>query len=350
MNSRIQNVCTYLKKNQLDAILISNDTNVTYLCGFPSSESWLLITKTKSYYLTDSRYVLEVKKKLKDIELVCYAKSFYYSILELAKIKRVKVLGFDANHLTVSQFSHLSNVARKSFKIVKTEAVVERFRQIKESKEVRLTRKALSIHKEAHHYLKRIVKPGITESEVLRKLEGFVRVRKCGFSFDPIVASGPNSCYAHASVTDRKIRANDVVLVDMGIDINGYKSDLTRMFFLGKISKLIYDVHSKVAEAQKRAIKSIKPGVKISEIDYQARNYLQKHKLDSYFGHALGHGVGLDIHEFPRISGQNNEILQENMIITIEPGVYLPGRFGVRVEDMVLVTKKGCEILSDDIY
>jgi len=175
------------------------------------------------------------------------------------------------------------------------------------------------------------------------------KLRGAGFSFAPIVASGPNSYYPHASVTDRKIRKNELVLIDMGIDLGGYKSDLTRMFFLGKIPKLVGQVNELVRVAQKKAIEKIKAGVSIAEIDDQARNYLAKQRLAKYFGHAIGHGIGLEIHENPRMSHENKSLLKEGMVITIEPAVYIPNKFGIRKEEMVLVKKEGCEVISDDI-
>jgi len=220
-------------------------------------------------------------------------------------------------------------------------------REVKDRTEVRRIQEALKLNLQAFQYLKGVIHPGITEREVLLKLEKYVKERKAGFSFDPIIASGPNSCFPHARVTDRKIRNNEPVLVDMGIDLQGYKSDLTRMFFLGKIPQLVNDVNVAVKSAQIQAIQKIRAGVLASDVDYEARNYLEKHRLGKFFGHSLGHGVGLEIHEGPRISQKSMSVLKEGMVFTVEPAVYLPHQFGIRIEDMVLVTKKGCEVLSD---
>jgi Xaa-Pro aminopeptidase len=227
--------------------------------------------------------------------------------------------------------------------------LVESLREVKEAKELAQIRKALRIHKQAHQFLKSVIRPKISEKDVLLKLTNFVLSKGVGFSFDPIVASGPNSCYPHAKVTNRKICSNEPVLIDMGIDVGGYKSDLTRMFFLGKISNLVRHVNDHVNEAQKRAIRKIQAGVSIAKVDFEARNYLESHKLAKYFGHALGHGVGLEIHEDPRLAQNNSAVLREGAVITVEPAVYMPNKFGIRIEDMVLVTKKGCQILSDNI-
>jgi Xaa-Pro aminopeptidase len=234
-------------------------------------------------------------------------------------------------------------------KVSDKDGFVEQFRMIKDDTEVAKIEKALAIHKDAYKYLSKIIKPGLSEEDILYKLEEFVRANRCKFSFLPIIASGPNSSLPHAKITKRKIAKNDVILVDIGIEVESYKSDLTRMFFLGRIPALIKEVEEIVRAAQKEAIKIIRPGISASEVDAQARNYLKEHKLDSYFKHSLGHGVGLEIHERPRLSPRDKTILQEGMIITVEPGVYIPGKFGIRIEDMVLVTKKGNRVLSDNI-
>jgi len=228
--------------------------------------------------------------------------------------------------------------------------LIEQFRMIKDSGEIALMRQALKIHFEALKRLKRWVKPGVTEMDVLFKLEDFVRSQNAGFSFAPIIASGPNGALPHAHPSRRVIKNHEPVLVDTGIDWKGYKSDLTRMFFLGRMPALVQEMNDWVKEAQSLAVAAIKPGAKAAEIDRVARGFLAKHKLDQYFGHSLGHGVGLDIHEEPRLSGKSAATLQAGMVVTVEPAVYLPGKFGIRLEEMVLVTEKGCEVLSEHYH
>ncbi len=352
MNSRLKALVKQLKSRKLDSILINSDHNIRYLTRFPASESWLFVTaKGKSYYITDSRYTLEAKAGLKGsgTSVVEYKKSFYLTLNELITSHKVRSLGIDQAHYTISQYIALRKQRPKSCKICPANQLVEDLRIIKDPGEVKAIKSALKIHAKALKYLKRIVKSGVTEYDILLKLEAFVRSHHCGFSFDPIVASGSNSCLPHAAVSRRKIRKNDVVLVDMGIDQNGYKSDLTRMFFLGKIPNLVRRTNEIVYQAQRQAIASIKPGVSAKHVDQQARKYLANNKLDKYFGHSLGHGVGLEIHEAPRLSPQSSTKLKPGMVVTVEPGVYLPGKFGIRIEDMVLVTDRGCEILSDNI-
>ncbi|MFA6378548.1 MAG: M24 family metallopeptidase, partial [Candidatus Omnitrophota bacterium] len=213
-------------------------------------------------------------------------------------------------------------------------------------KELAKIKKALDFHRQCLVYLKQIIQPGRSESQVFEKLERYVRAHHHQFSFPTIIASGPNSCFPHARITQRKLRRGEPVLVDMGIDVEGYKSDLTRMFFLGKIPHRVREVYDAVAQAQRFAIEKIKPGVLAKDIDAQARNFLKQQKLDSFFNHSLGHGVGLEIHEAPGISPKSSAVVKEGMVFTVEPGVYIPGQFGIRIEDMVLVTPKGHKVLS----
>ena len=331
-------------------MLVTKDVNLTYLTHFPASESWLLVSPKRSIYLTDSRYVLEAKKGLKGVEVHCYTQSMLDDFLKLAKDLGVKRVGFDPNHLTVAQFELIEKKCPQGISLVKASHLVENLRAVKDADELALMKGALAIHREALRFIKPKIRARVTEKDIDFILKKWVMERQVGFSFNSIVASGPNSCLPHAKPTDRIIKNNENVLLDMGIDLKGYKSDLTRIFFLGKIPQLIYDVKAYVTESQQLAIAKIKPGVAVSDVDKEARNYLRKNKLDQYFGHSLGHGVGLEIHENPRLSQKSKEILKEGMVVTVEPAVYIPNKFGIRVEDMILVTKKGSEVLSGNIH
>jgi Xaa-Pro aminopeptidase len=350
MNRRLKNLLGLLQKNKLDAYLVMKDINIRYLTDFPACESWLLVTTKGCFYITDFRYVLEAKKGLKGVKVEKYDKSFYKTLFDIMTTCKIKRLGIDERHLNVVQYKTLKKLAPAGVEIIEANNLVEDLREIKDSEEIKAIREALLIHDEALDLLKKVVKPGVTERDVFKKLDEFVRDENVGYSFPPIIASGPNSCYPHAKITDRMIQNNEPVLIDMGIDYQGYKSDLTRMFFLGRIPPLVEDVNDYVAEAQQKAIKAVRAGLKVSDLDKVARNSLKQHKLAQYFGHALGHGVGLEIHESPRLSQQNEAVLKEGMVITIEPAVYIPNKFGIRLEEMVLVNKKDCEVLSEHIY
>jgi Xaa-Pro aminopeptidase len=347
MNARLKRLVEdFSRHKNIDALLIVNDSNIRYLTQFPASESWLLVTKSKAFYITDSRYILEARQGLKGITVKQYSKMPCATLCELSKQYKIKRLGFDERHTSYALWKKLKEFCPRNAKLVAATGLVEALREVKDDGEIAQIRNSLKLHFKAIDFMKKVVKPGLTERKIALQLERFVKSHGAEFSFSPIIASGPNSCHPHARATDRVIRNNENVLLDFGIDINGYKSDLTRNFFLGRITPRVKQVHDALTLAQREAIALIKPGVTCAEVDTQARKVLRKFGLAKYFGHSLGHGVGLDIHESPRLSSQSTSILEEGMVVTVEPGVYIPNQFGVRVEDMVLVTKEGCEVLS----
>ncbi|MBF0570391.1 MAG: aminopeptidase P family protein [Candidatus Omnitrophica bacterium] len=347
MNTRLEKLVEdFSRHKNIDAFLIFNDSNIRYLTNFPALESWLLVTKIKAFYITDSRYALEARQGLDGISVKQYSRTPSATLCELCKQYKIKRLGFDEKHTSFALWKKLKEFCPRKPKLIPTIGMVESFREIKDEGEVAQIKNCLKLHFKAIDFMKKVVKPGLTERQVLLQLERFVKSNGAEFSFSPIIASGPNSCLPHARVTDRVIRNNEGVLLDFGIDLNGYKSDLTRNFFLGRITPHVKQVFDALTLAQREAISLIKPGVACSQVDAQARKVLRKFGLAKYFGHSLGHGVGVDIHEAPRLSSQSTSILEPGMVVTVEPGVYVPNQFGIRVEDMVLVTKEGCEVLS----
>lgn len=348
MTRRIKQLVSKFDKCNIDAYLVTCDVNVTYLTRFPAEESWLLVSPKKVFYITDFRYLAAARQGLKGMNVQQYTKSITATLFRLTKAMKVKHLGFDERYVSLSHYKRIQKDCPKETKLVARNNIVEQLREIKEKNEVDRIRDAIQLNLAAYQYLKRVIRPGLREQDVLLRLERYVKSRGAAFSFDPIIASGPNSCFPHAKVTDRKIRKNESVLVDMGIDIGGYKSDLTRIFFLGKIPPLLREVYDAVATAQRRSIKKIRAGLSAAEVDREARDYLKKQRLAKFFGHSLGHGVGLEVHEGPRISQHNTAILKEGMVFTVEPAVYIPHKFGIRIEDMVLVTHDGCEVMSQE--
>jgi Xaa-Pro aminopeptidase len=346
VNSRLKALTSQFSKHNLDALIVPKDVNIRYLTHFAACESWLLVTPKKAFYITDFRYILEANQGLKDAEVVRYEKSFYDTAFELAKKLGLKKIGIDERHISLALYKSMAKALPVRLKLVEANQLVENLREIKEKEELNSMREALKIHQGALKFIKKIVKPGITEYDVFLKLENYVKSKRVGFSFDPIIASGPNSCLPHGRVSSRKIKNNEPVLLDFGIDYKGYKSDLTRMCFLGRMPSLVTNYNEFVRRAQHKAIASIKAGVAAQFVDAQARNYLKEKGLDQFFGHSLGHGVGLEIHENPRLSQTSPTILKEGMVVTVEPAVYIPNQFGIRLEEMILVRKTDCEVLS----
>jgi Xaa-Pro aminopeptidase len=350
MNVRLSRLRMLLKGLGVDALLVTDDTNVSYLSSYASHDAWLFITQKHAYYVTDFRYTQEASAALTggDLSVVQFKDSIFRSIVMLAERSKVGRIGVDENRLNLGQYQRFKTLCSKKIKLKLLQSPVECLRMVKDADELSITRQAIKINLDAFSWIGARIKPGLSEKDILVLLEGFVRRRQVGFSFDPIIASGPNTALPHAKVTERKLLMGEPLLLDLGIEKDSYKSDLTRMFFLGKMTPSFSKALSIIKDAQWEAIRLMKPGVLAKDVDAAARKYLKKYGWDKYFGHSLGHGVGLDIHEMPRLSAKSGAILVENMVVTVEPGVYFPKKYGVRLEEMVLVTHKACEVLSGD--
>jgi Xaa-Pro aminopeptidase len=350
MNRRLPRIYSYLKDKGLDGLIISGEANISYLCEYTCRDAYLLISHKENVYFTDSRYTEELKKYLSGCRIVKANGSIFRLIAQSCTELRLKRIAFEERSLPFAEYAKISENLKKGAELIPTHNLVESLRQIKGTEELKKIKKAIWITKQAFDFIKSFVAIGRREIEVAAELERFIRYKGASSSaFDIIVASGPNSRFPHHLTSTRKIRNNETVLIDLGVDFEGYKSDLTRIFFLGKINTLNQDIYHTVKEAQARAIKKIKPAVEISEIDAAARQYIAHKGYGKFFVHNTGHGIGLQIHEDPQISSNEGSELKPGMVFTVEPGIYLPERFGVRIEDMVLVSKEGCEVLSGAI-
>jgi Xaa-Pro aminopeptidase len=352
MNLRLRDLCSRIAKAKLDCLLVTTPANISYLVKFASHDSYLLVSKEKGIYFTDSRYIDEVRPRLLKEDLAAKLTSgpVFDTIAAACEDLNLKRIGFEGQSLTTAAHKRLQEAINRKCRLILTNGMIEEIRQIKDSEELRKIKKALHITMAALRFAQKLIKPGKKEIEVAAELERFIRYHGATSSaFDMIVASGPNSAYPHHAPGSRKIKNNEPVLIDIGVEYQGYKSDLTRVYFLGKISFLAQQVSKTVFKAQSLALSKIRPGVKIAEIDRVSRNYIAAAGYGEHFGHSLGHGVGLETHESPRISGRTEGLLKPGMVFTVEPAIYLVGKFGIRIEDMVLVTKKGCEVLSGAI-
>ena len=347
-NERLHKLCKKLDALKIDSILVSIPANITYLTKYPSRDSYFLVSRKENIYFTDSRYIEEAQKALKEIAIVRQVNgSIFGLIADSCKELKLTRIAFEERHLPYAEHNRITRYLAGKAKLIPVHGIVEELRQIKELSEIAKIRKAIKITQKALKHIKRFIKPGVTEIEVVAELERFIRYfGATNSAFDIIVASGPNSSLPHHISSSRKIRNNEPVLIDLGIDYLGYKSDLTRVFFLGKIKVLLQQIHSIVAQAQRLAIKEIKPGISAGKIDSVGRQYIEKHGFAQFFGHSLGHGVGLEVHEQPSVSPRGDCILKPGMVFTVEPGIYLPGKFGIRIEDMVLVTETGVKVLT----
>lgn len=348
MNLRLKNIYAKLDEKRLSALIISSAPNISYISGFRSDEAYLIISKEGNFYLTDSRYTGEAKQKLsKDFVLKKVNGSCFEIIAGILGELKVKRAGFEERNLAFAEYVKIKKTSAKNITFIPTHSLVEDLRRIKTEDELEKIRQAVKITIAALSFIKPILAPGRKEIEVAAELERFIRYKGANSAaFEIIVASGPNSSFPHHLASQRKLKNNEPVLIDVGVDYLGYKSDLTRTFFLGKIEPLFRKIYDIVKKAQDKALKQIKPGIGLSHLDKVARQHITKEGYGGFFSHNLGHGIGLEVHEEPHISGKNNQLLMPREVFTVEPAIYLPGKFGVRIEDMVLVTEKGARVLS----
>jgi Xaa-Pro aminopeptidase len=352
MNLRLKNIYAKLGKLALDGLIVSSPANISYLTKYTSRDSYLLVSKRENIYLTDSRYIEEAREMLKGVARLIKINGSCFKLIADTCIKlEVKRVGFEERHLPFAEYAKIKEGLKKKADLVPTHSLIEGLRQIKENQEIEKIRRAIEITSSALKFAKSFIAPGKKEIEVVAELERFIRYRGASKSgFDIIVAFGANSSQPHHIPTEKKLEINEPVLIDIGVDYLGYKSDLTRVFFLGKINTLARKIYDIVRTAQDKAIKQIKPGKGTAEIDAAARKYITQEGFGLFFGHNLGHGVGLEVHEEPHISKKDNNVLRPGMVFTIEPAIYLPQKFGIRIEDMVLVTQNGCEVLSGTVH
>lgn len=342
---RIRSLKDRIKKLGLDCLLVTNRTNVSYLSGFRASDALVLVTGNKSYFITDSRYAEDAERSLRGFKIEIIEHSTYETIKNIIKRSGLKRIGFESMDIPYDIGCRLKSSLRPAeFKPVKD--VVENIRTIKDISEQILIRKSVALVKRVFKHALSRVRPGVSEKFLSGLIETDFIKNGAAAGFDSIVASGANSSKPHAFVSDEKIKNNSFVMMDIGCRLNGYCSDITRMVVVGKVPGRFKKIYMIVKKAQELAIEKIRPGVKASEVDSAARDYITNKGFGKNFGHSLGHGVGMDVHEKPSISGVNDTILKKGMVFTIEPAIYLPGFGGVRIEDMVLVTDNGCEILT----
>ncbi len=347
MNPSIASLIDKLDSINLDGLILSNPFNISYLAGYRCRDSYLLVSRKKNIYITDSRYTLEAGKFLKEFEIAEINGSFFKVIASACRGLSLKKVGFEERYMPFAEYKRIQKELGSFSKFIPTHSLVEDLRQVKSDLEIAKMRKATEITVSALKYIKTRLRPGQKEIEVAGELERFLRYKGAnGSAFDIIVASGPNSSFPHHISSQRKMRKGEPVLIDIGADFDGYKSDLTRVFFMGKITPLFKKIYDIVLQANKLAIAKIKPAASIKEIDASARNFIADKGYGGFFSHSLGHGVGLEIHEDPHISIKSQDFLHKGMLFTVEPAIYLPGKFGVRIEDLVLVGSKGAEVLS----
>jgi Xaa-Pro aminopeptidase len=340
-----------LKARGVSAFLVTDPFNIFYLSGFRAENACLLITtSSRNFVITDFRF-REEAGEVNNFSTALIKTSTKELLLEILRGEDIKKVAFESDSFSYARALAFRNALKRGqVAFLPLSGVVEDMRMRKDAGEIKQIKTAVGIAKRAFASFERRLKPGKTEKELKLELErSIVDLGGEKEAFDIIVASGPRSSRPHAEPSSRTIRKNESVLVDFGVRWGSYNCDLTRMVFLGKIQKLLYKIYNICGEAQARAIKTVRPGITAAEIDRAARDYIDSKGFGKAFGHSLGHGIGLSVHELPRISAKSKTVLTPGMVITIEPGIYIEGVGGVRIEDMVHVTGKGCEVLTDDI-
>ena len=342
---RIDRALRILKKEKIEAFLINDLTDIRYLSGFTGDEASALIATEALFLLVDSRFTTQAKLETRLFQPIKISKRIEDTIKLINRL-RVKKVGFDAKTTSYADFKELEK-GLSGTTLIPTEERLHPLRMKKEKEEIKVLRLAIAISTQGFQKMKEKIKFGVTEKEIAIAYESAVKEAGADkLSFDTIVASGVRSALPHGVASGKKIGPRELVMMDFGVQYQGYYSDETCTVVTGTPTPKQKEVYNIVKTAHDRAIDRIKPGVSSQEVDKTARGYIEKKGFAKYFGHGTGHGVGMSLHEEPRISPLKNVILEEGMVFTIEPGIYLPNWGGVRIEDMIVVTRDACEVLT----
>lgn len=344
--ARLQKLRADMQTRELEAVLITNAHNRKYLTGFTGTSGYVLITADRALLLTDFRYMTQAASQAKDYEVVEHKAKPILTVKELLDGLRVKRLAFEQNDLTYGTYrayaEELGDIALEP-----TDGLVEKLRMFKDDTELAVIRDACNLADRTFAHIQAYLVPGAVEREIALEMETFMRKNgAASTSFDTIVASGERSALPHGVASDKRIGANEFVTLDFGAYYNGYCSDLTRTVTVGKANEKMKDIYKIVLEAQLNVLDKLKPGMTGREGDALARDIIAKAGYAEHFGHGTGHSFGMEVHEAPRLSPTCDTVLEPGMTMTVEPGIYLPGFGGVRIEDDVVLTDKGIRILT----
>ncbi|MCI5775736.1 MAG: aminopeptidase P family protein [Aerococcus sp.] len=350
MNRRVEQLRDQMQEEGLGAYYVSNPFNVRYLSGFTGEETWLLITLADAFLITDFRYLEQAREEAIDFDVLLYGKNAPYdSVIACLNDKllthSIHRLGYEDEDLTVAAYDVLEE--QLTSELIPSSGMIELLRQTKDAIEIATITKACEIADEAFQYILGYIEPGITEIEVANALD--FKMRELGaskVSFETIVASGYRSAMPHGVATHKKIQRNELVTLDFGCYYEGYVSDMTRTIAVGDVVSQLKDIYRIVQEANQKVREQAKPGMMGRELEHIARDYIASAGYGEQFGHSLGHSIGLEIHEEPNANLHSEDILKVNQLITDEPGIYIAGLGGVRIEDDLLFTEDGCRTLT----
>ncbi|HET7209800.1 MAG TPA: Xaa-Pro peptidase family protein [Terriglobales bacterium] len=349
--ARLKRLVQAAAKEEIGALLVTHPANVRYLCGFTGSAGALVITEHENVLITDGRYKTQARNEVRGAQVVTAKKGFPAAIAELLGTKsgrkRRCLLGIAPEHTSVAERDRLEASLPTCWKLRSAPSLVERLRMIKDASELELIRKAVLLAARLFDDCLKSIRAGVTERDIAAELEYAAgRHGAEGMAFETIIASGERSALPHGRASSATVPASGFVVCDLGVILAGYCSDMTRSIYVGRAARDAGRFYGAVLEAQLAGVDAVRPGVTVNHVDAAARKVLRRAGLARYFTHSTGHGVGLEIHEAPRIAAGQADVLQPGMVITIEPGAYVPGKWGVRIEDMVVVTETGCEVLT----
>jgi Xaa-Pro aminopeptidase len=348
---RLERLRSGLDEHHLDWLLITHLPNVHYLCGFTGSAAALLVAERGAILFTDGRYRTQAREEVTQARIVIARTSPALAAAEwLAGRRRRSTgpwIGVEPESVTAGMYDRLASLLKGKGRLRSAPPLVERARMIKDATEIARLRRAVELGASLFRVSCEKIRPGVTEVEVAAAMEYAARCGGAeGMSFATILASGPRSAIVHGRASGARMPRRGFVVCDFGVILAGYCSDRTRSVYVGRPSAQARGLYDAVLEAQLAAIAAVRPGVTCAEVDAAARRVLRRRRLARYFTHSTGHGLGLEIHEAPRLAAGQSQGLEPGMVITIEPGVYVPGKCGVRIEDVVVVTSSGCEVLT----
>ena len=349
--ARQQKLALQLRQSGVDAFLITHLPNIHYLCGFTGSAGVLLFLagerKPKLIFYTDGRYTQQAAEQVEGAKVVIGKKAAWLEAIGRLEAARPAILGFESEHLSHAAYKELNRLIRGKTRLKPLAGMIENLRAIKDSDEIEQIRAAVVLAASLFQTALSAIRPGTTESLIAGELE--LQARRAGaqgMSFDTIVAAGLRSALPHGRASSQAIPEVGFIILDYGVILAGYCSDMTRTVHVGRASKAHRRMYQAVREAQLASIEAVQPGIEAGAVDKAGRTLLQKAGYGAYFTHSTGHGVGIEVHERPRLARGQTQKLVPGMIITIEPGIYIPAEGGVRIEDMVLVTESGREVLT----
>jgi len=342
---KLNQVKTYLKANDLDGIIITSPINRRYLTDFTGSAGIVLMTQTDQLLITDFRYTEQAMEQAKHFTVVEHEASILQEVAQQLKRLNINTVAFEATHVSFEQYEQFTSLFKAQLIPVKN--VIENIRLIKTEAELSIMKRAAEIADQAFEHIISFIKPGVKEIDVANELEFFMRKQGAtSSSFDIIVASGWRSALPHGVASEKTIENGELVTMDFGALYNGYCSDITRTVAVGEIDGQLKEIYDVVLNAQQLALSHIKPGITGKKADAFARDHIQSAGYGENFGHSTGHGLGMEVHEEPRLSRISDTVLEQGMVVTVEPGIYIPNVGGCRIEDDIVITEKGNERLT----